>query len=93
MIDFCLKCGKCCYCKFILYIDDKAISIFSHTHCKYLDEKTKLCKIFENRHEINPNCLSIIDAIKIKALPNDCPYVKDLSFYEGPKDILGVFKK
>lgn len=79
--DICNKCGKCCYYK--IKIND--IFVFSKRHCEFLDVKTNLCTIYKDRFKKNPKCLAIEEAIKIKALPDNCPYVKDLDNYNGPK--------
>jgi len=76
----CNQCGKCCYIKSIV----SGISFFTDCHCRFLDTKTKLCTIYEKRFEVNPKCLSIKEAIRIKAVPDECPYVKDLKDYHGP---------
>lgn len=52
--------------------------------CLYFDTSSKRCTIYENRLKINPDCLSIERGIARRAFPDDCPYVKDLSWYKGP---------
>lgn len=78
--NLCKKCGKCCYIKTIV----AGIPVFTRHYCEYLDLNTRLCKIYKNRFKKNKNCLTIEEAISIKALPNDCPYVKDIKDYKGP---------
>jgi uncharacterized cysteine cluster protein YcgN (CxxCxxCC family) len=78
--QLCNRCGKCCYYKTKV----GKISVFTSNHCEYLDEKTNLCTVYENRFKVKPDCLPIEKAIEISALPNDCPYVKDIEGYEGP---------
>jgi len=76
----CRKCGKCCYIKTIVC----GIHLFTKQHCEYLDEETNLCIVYKNRFKKKPQCLTVEQAIQIRALPNDCPYVKNLKNYEGP---------
>ena len=78
--NLCNQCGKCCYIKVMV----SGIPFFSKKHCKFLDTKTKLCTIFKDRFKKNPNCLTIEEAIRIRALPDECPYVKDKKGYRGP---------
>ena len=81
--DICNRCGKCCHFK----IRIGSISVFSRKHCEFLDEETNLCIVYKDRFKKKPGCLTIEEAIDIKAVPNDCPYVKDIQGYDGPKDI------
>jgi len=76
----CNRCGKCCYVK----IRVGRINVFTNKHCEFLDEKTNLCSVYKDRFKMKPGCLTIEQAIALKALPNDCPYVKDIEDYEGP---------
>lgn len=69
------------------------LSFFTKNHCNFLDEKTGKCTVYKERFEKNPDCLSVEKAISQRALPNDCPYVKDKYGYQGPSDLFGVFKK
>jgi hypothetical protein len=78
--DICLKCGRCCYEKLIT--DDDIV--ITSVPCKYLDEKTKLCTIYNERHTLHPNCLSVQAAIERRAFPADCPYVKNIKDYKAP---------
>jgi uncharacterized cysteine cluster protein YcgN (CxxCxxCC family) len=78
--ELCNHCGKCCYFKVALGKQ----AFFSKNHCPFLDLNTKLCTVYKDRFKKNPECLSIKDAIRIKALPNDCPYVEGLEGYQGP---------
>ena len=76
----CIRCSRCCYYKIIL---DGRIA-YTPYPCMYLDTKTKLCTIYERRHEINPDCLTVDEGIKMGVFPADCPYVKDLEGYVAP---------
>jgi len=78
--DKCTQCGKCCYRKVMW----QGIAVFTNSHCPHYNVETKLCKDYENRLNLGVGCLTVEEAIKNKALPNDCPYVEDLDDYVGP---------
>ena len=42
--------------------------------CPYLNLKTKLCTIYDNRYELNPMCLTIDQAKIMGNLPEGCLY-------------------
>ena len=54
--------------------------------CQYLDPETKLCTIYDQRHEINPSCLRVEQGIELGVFPADCPYVADLPHYVPPAE-------
>ena len=68
----CRNCGKCCYKKFII---GKRVYITPFP-CEFLDVHTNLCTIYEQRHKLNPTCLSVPKGLKHSSFPADCPYVK-----------------
>lgn len=78
--DICRRCGKCCYTK----IRIGEIEVFTKQHCRFLDEKSKLCTIYKERFKKNPKCLTVEQAIAIRALPRDCPYVQNIKNYKAP---------
>ena len=78
----CRRCGRCCCAKLLL--DDEVV--YTPFLCKYLDEKTRLCTVYENRHEMNPDCLTLEEGIRIGVFPADCPYVADLEEYKPPRE-------
>lgn len=55
--------------------------------CKFLDPKTGKCLDYENRHEININCLTIEKMIITGNIPRQCLYVVDNPAYQNRKDI------
>ena len=78
----CLRCGRCCYKKIIV-----GTTVFYTPYpCKWFDEATKLCSVYERRQQENPACLPIDDAIERGVLPADCPYVAGLDDYLPPVD-------
>ena len=52
--------------------------------CRHLDPETHLCTVYERRFEVNPECLSVARGIEMRAFPEECPYVADISGYAGP---------
>lgn len=50
--------------------------------CKYLNTHTNMCTIYDQRHEIYPECLSMEAGFKHKAFPADCTYIPTMA----PKD-------
>jgi hypothetical protein len=71
----CRKCGKCCYEKVDL---GGGIIRYTDEPCTYLDPLTNRCKVYENRHEIEPECISLTEHLvrSLNWLPVDCAYVE-----------------
>ena len=70
----CDGCGKCCLNK----LEIKGKICFTNTYCRFLDPKSCLCKIYENRLQKVNDCRDIdINAIREKPrwLPKTCAYV------------------
>lgn len=79
--ELCEKCGRCCYAKLI--IDGEVV--YTPFPCPHLDEETRLCTIYERRHELNPCCLTVEMGIRLSVFPADCPYVRDIPDYVAPR--------
>jgi len=62
------------------------VRVFTDQACQFLDKTTNLCTVYEKRFQMGVGCLSAKEAAKIRALPNDCPFVAHIPNYEGPKD-------
>ena len=77
--SLCLKCGRCCMGK----VEIESRIYYTLEYCEHFNPVTRLCKIYQSRFEVCPECITIEEAIRLHALPNDCPYVKDLKDYEG----------
>ena len=77
----CKKCGRCCYAKLIIH----GQVVYTPFPCPYLDETSRLCTIYERRHELNPHCLTVEMGIRLGVFPHDCPYVCDLPDYVPPR--------
>ena len=78
----CRRCGRCCYAKIV--IDGEIV--YLPFPCPYLDEDTRLCTIYERRHEVNPDCLTLEEGIRIGVFPADCPYVAGIEGYKPPRE-------
>ncbi len=76
----CRRCGRCCYAK--LLVGDRVI--YTDAPCDHLDPETRLCRVYDRRHEVNPDCLSVEEGIRRGVFPADCPYVADLPGYNAP---------
>lgn len=69
----CDGCGKCCLNK----IEIKGKVHFTNAHCRFLDCKSCLCKIYEHRFEAVSDCRDInLAAVREKPrwLPKTCAY-------------------
>lgn len=69
----CDGCGKCCLNK----LEIRGKICFTNTHCRFLDTKSCLCKIYEYRFQKVPDCRDItLDAVREKPrwLPKTCAY-------------------
>ena len=61
--------GLCCYHSAVF--GNSKVQTYP---CPYLDLKTKLCTIYDNRYELNPMCLTIEQARIMGNLPEGCLY-------------------
>ena len=52
--------------------------------CEHLDEGTRLCKVYERRHAVNPQCLRVEEGLKLGVFPSDCPYAQGVPNYKAP---------
>ena len=75
--SICRKCGKCCYEKLDL---GGGHIIYTEEPCVYLDTVTRMCKIYGNRHEIEPDCIKLSEDFirQINWMPPGCAYVQYL---------------
>ena len=75
--NYCNRCptsirGMCCY---VSYYDGEENFILGP--CIYLNNKTRRCKVYKNRLEINKECLNVEDMLLQGACPKECEYIKD----------------
>ncbi len=73
--NYCNRCptglrGICCW--YSMYDGTDNFVVYP---CKFLSKKIKRCKVYKNRFEKNPNCLTVEQALIEGALPLGCPYV------------------
>ena len=80
--NLCRRCGRCCYAKLVFEEE----MVFLPFPCPHLDEKTRLCKVYERRFEVNPDCLTLDEGIRLGVFPADCPYVAGLKGYKPPRE-------
>src|SRR5207249_782624 len=73
--SLCSHCGKCCYKKIIV---GRTVYI-SPFPCEFLDTQTNMCTVYDRRHEMNPDCLSMETGFKHSAFPTDCTYVPEMA--------------
>ena len=72
--SICRKCGKCCYEK----VDVGAGEIhYTDEPCQYLDVETHQCKVYHDRHEVEPDCISLTEHLvrTLNWLPKNCAYL------------------
>ena len=80
----CDGCGKCCLNK----LEIKGKIKFTNTHCRFLDCKSCLCKIYEHRFAVVPDCRDIdLAAVREKPrwLPKTCAYWRLDNGFDLPK--------
>jgi len=77
----CRKCGECCHVK----IEVEGWVVITPYVCPHLDPETRLCAIYERRHELNPLCTSPEAGILEGFWPGTCAYAKAVPGYVGPR--------
>ncbi len=70
----CDRCGKCCLHK--VEYEDTGEVYYTDIICKYLDEKTCLCREYERSAELVPDCIKVgpEDVKGFFWLPSTCAY-------------------
>ncbi|MDD3471908.1 MAG: YkgJ family cysteine cluster protein [Syntrophaceae bacterium] len=73
--SICNRCGKCCYEKVDL---GGGQIIYTKEPCVHLDTKTNLCKVYETRHIVEPDCIALTENLvrSLNWLPPDCAYLE-----------------
>lgn len=78
----CCRCGRCCYEK----LDVAGKIYYTSMPCDQFDLSTRMCKVYERRSEVRPDCLPLTpQVIAAGFLPGDCPYVAGLDDYVAPE--------
>lgn len=72
--DLCQQCGMCCYER--VFYPDGSVSVDITAPCEFLDEETRLCTVYESRHEVCSDCrkVDLRQALSRKTLPPTCAY-------------------
>ncbi|MCS3901675.1 hypothetical protein [Methanococcus voltae] len=79
--EICEQCGRCCIVHAYEDYENEKMNV---VYCKHLNLETKRCSIYKDRFHKEKGCLSMMEAILVKALPKDCPYVAKIKNYEEP---------
>ena len=69
----CDGCGKCCLNK----LEIKGNIRFTNTHCRFFDCHSCLCKVYNYRLSVVPDCVDIVLSVvkeKPRWLPKTCAY-------------------
>jgi len=73
--SICRRCGKCCYEKVDL---GGGVIRYTDEACEHLDTETGLCKVYDTRHQVEPDCISLTEVLvrTLHWLPEDCAYLE-----------------
>jgi len=79
--EICDRCGKCCYEKVDL---GAGHVVYTDEPCSHLDTTTNLCKVYDRRHELVPDCISLTEKLvrSLHWLPPDCAYVRYVRYMD-----------
>ena len=80
----CLKCGKCCRLR---VREAGEVFVLPWSRCEHLDLDTKMCKVYEKRFLVRPECLTVEQGIVDRSYPRECPYVQGLRDYTPPLEM------
>lgn len=78
--SLCLRCGRCCREK----VEVDGVVFYTDRVCRHWDPVTRLCTVYERRHEVCPECAGVARGIANRIFPYDCPYVRGLEDYDPP---------
>jgi len=84
----CRKCGKCCYEKVDLGAGEV---VYTDEPCIHLDTETRRCKVYQNRHEVEPDCIRLTEHLvrHLHWLPKECAYLE----YVRHKDTVAAVRE
>ena len=73
--DICDRCGLCCHRK---AISGDYLLLDIENPCEHYDKQTHLCKIYNNRFEVEKTCKKVTPFLVAfsAALPSSCAYVR-----------------
>lgn len=78
----CCRCGRCCYEK----LDVRGTIYYTSLACDQFDPQTKLCKVYDNRVQVRPDCMQLTPHVVAAGfLPEDCPYAAGIDDYKAPE--------
>ncbi|TYP00106.1 hypothetical protein EDC39_101266 [Geothermobacter ehrlichii] len=78
----CERCGRCCFEK----IEYEGEVYYTDRPCPHLDPETRLCRVYDQRHRIHPECVPLDETIlDMGVLPGDCPYVRGRTGVKHPR--------
>ena len=88
----CKRCGKCCYEKVDL---GAGVIRYTDEPCVHLDTETNLCKVYNNRHEVEPDCICLTEDLvrTLTWLPEDCAYAEYIRFQDTLATVRETEKK
>lgn len=82
----CRRCGRCCLIK--LENADTGELYYTNIVCRYYDCENNVCKVYDKRCELVPECLKLTaeNVDKLPWMPKVCAYRKlfDESYMEQP---------
>jgi uncharacterized cysteine cluster protein YcgN (CxxCxxCC family) len=83
--SLCNRCGLCCFEKIE---DERGNIFFTRTPCRYLDVVTRLCRIYERRFDINPDCVKLSPDLvgSLHWLHDGCAYVERAASRKSPPE-------
>jgi len=78
----CHRCGLCCFEK---GIDGKGRIIETQIPCRQLDIHTRLCRVYENRQQVEFDCIKLTPEIvgQLQWLPKSCAYRQHVEAQEN----------
>ncbi|MDR2589292.1 MAG: hypothetical protein LBC67_07690 [Spirochaetales bacterium] len=81
--SLCGRCGLCCYERSLSSGGEVAVNMSEP--CEFLDEDTRLCRVYESRFRACPDCRSvnIFRALFHRFLPSSCAYVRTFRLWRG----------
>jgi uncharacterized cysteine cluster protein YcgN (CxxCxxCC family) len=88
----CRKCSRCCYEKVDL---GGGVIRYTDEPCEHLDTETKLCKVYDRRHEVEPDCISLTPHLVrfLHWMPTECAYVEKIRHEDAIAEIRQADKK
>lgn len=85
--NLCNRCpkgmrGRCCYYEASV----RGVRVETDHYCQYLDVATGKCTVYDRKHQVKKDCLTIEAMINEGTLPKNCPYVVNNVAYQARTD-------